>query len=122
MLTGVFAVSVIDSTDLALARTGLQSLADGAALAGAQSFTPGSVSSTAAGFSVTLTTRSVSTAVRSYLKDSAVTGVTVKSIIVPDAHTSVVTLAQTWEPPFVSEFLPLRVRLTATARARTRLG
>lgn len=122
LLTGVMAVSVIDSTDLALKRTALQSLADGAALAGAQSFTPGSVSLTATGISVSVTKATATAAARAYLKDSGTTGVALQSASVPDSHTAVVTLYQWWSPPFVSDFIPVRVRLTATARARTRLG
>ena len=120
--TGIRTISVIDSTDLALRRTELQSLADGAALAGAQSFTPRAVALTATGATVTLTSSSATAATRSYLADSGTTGITVKSVTVPDGHTAVVTLAETWSPPFVSDFIPMGVRLTATARARTRLG
>lgn len=122
LLTGVMAVSVIDSTDLALTRTALQSLADGAALAGAQSFTPSSVALTASGISVTVTKSTATLAARAYLKDSGVTGVALQSATVPDSHTAVVTLSRVWSPPLVSQFIPVRVRLTATARARTRLG
>ena len=121
-ITAVFTISVIDSTDLALTRTRLQSLADGAALAGAQSFTPAAVAFTATGVAVTLSPAAASSAARTYLTDSGTTGVTVKSVSVPDAHTAVVTLSQLWSPPFVSDFIPLTVHVTATARARTRLG
>jgi uncharacterized membrane protein len=121
-LAGVFAVAVVDSTDLAIARTELQSMSDGAALAAAQSVTPSNVSLSADRLVVTLTNTVVAQVSRKFVADSAVTGVRVRSASTPDGRTAVVTTTTLWRPPIVSDFLPLRIRLTATSRARTVFG
>lgn len=121
-LAGIFAVGVLDSTNLALARTGLQSLADGAALAAAQSVNPTTVTLTPDGPRFSLTTRGVRADARAYLRDSASAGVRVVAVSVPDSRTAVVTLARVWRAPLDNDFFPLRMTLTATARARTVFG
>ena len=121
-LCGVFAIGVIDSTDLAITRTQLQSVADGAALAAAQSVVPSNGSLVNGRLVVTLTNGSVLRVARRFILDSATPGIRVRSAGAPDGRTAVVTVAQTWRAPLNSEFLPIRVRLTATARARTAFG
>lgn len=121
-LAGVFAVGVIDSTDLALRRTELQSFADGAALAAAQSVSPEAATVEGNSLVVTLTSAGVRRDARAFLTDSGATGVRIRAVAVPDSRTAIVTLTRIWRAPLDSEFLPLRIRLTATARARTVFG
>ena len=121
-LCGMFAIGVIDSTDLAITRTQLQSVADGAALAAAQSVTPSSGALVDGQLVVTLTNGTVSRLARRFVRDSAVPRIRVRTANTPDGRTALVTVTQTWRAPLDSEFLPFRIRLTATARARTAFG
>lgn len=121
-LCGVFAVAVIDSTNLAITRSQLQSVADGAALAAAQSVTPSTGALVDGALVVTLTNGTVSRVARRFIADSAISGIRVRAANTPDGRTALVTLAQTWRAPLDSDFLPVRIRLTATARARTAFG
>lgn len=118
-LCGVFAVGVIDSTDLAIARTKLQSVADGAALAAAATVTPANAVLSDGRLRVTLSNGDVSRAARQFVRDSSVSGVRLRAATSPDRRTAIVTLTQTWRAPLDSDFVPFRIRLTATARART---
>jgi len=121
-LCGVFVLGVIDSTNLALARTQLQSIADGAALAAAQSITPNNATVTGGRLVIALTPATIRSAARQFVRDSAEPGVRVSAVTTPDGRTAIVTLTRVWRAPIDSELLPLRLRLTATARARTVFG
>jgi hypothetical protein len=121
-LCGVFVVGVIDSTNLALARTQLQSIADGAALAAAQSITPNNATVTGGRLVIALTPATIRSVARQFVRDSAEPGVRVSAVTTPDGRTAIVTLTRVWRAPIDSELLPLRLRLTATARARTVFG
>ena len=118
-LAGVFAVAVIDSTDLALTRTELQSVADAAALAAAQDVNPATATMSDGHLTFSITRSAARRDVRSYLVASAVTGAVIRSVTVPDGRTVVVTLSRQWRAPLDSEFIPIRLSVTATARART---
>ena len=121
-LSGVFAVGVIDSTDLALTRTELQSVADGAALAAAGALPPTTAIVDGGVLHPTLTAAVVRREARSFIRDSGVKGATVRVANAPDGRTAVVTLTRTWRAPLDSDLLPIRMRITATARARTIFG
>jgi len=121
-LCGVFVVGVIDSTDLAIARTQLQSIADGAALAAAQSITPGNATVSNDRLVIALTPATIRSAARQFVRDTAVPGVRVIAATTTDGRTTIVTVARVWRAPLDSDFLPIRLRLTATARARTVFG
>ena len=115
-------VGVIDSTNLALARTQLQSIADGAALAAAQSITPNNATVTGGRLVIALTPATIRSAARQFVRDSAEPGVRVSAVTTPDGRTAIVTLTRVWRAPIDSELVPLRLRLSATARARTVFG
>ena len=121
-LCGGFAVAVVDSTDLAIDRTQLQSIADGAALAAAQSITPGNATVSNDRLVIALTPATIRSAARQFVRDTAVPGVRVVAATTTDGQTAIVTVTRVWRAPIDSEFLPLRLRLTATARARTVFG
>ena len=121
-LCGVFAVAVVDSTDLAIARTQLQSIADGAALAAAQSITPGNATVSNDRLIIALTPATIRSAARQFVRDTAVPGVRLSAGTTPDGRTAIVTVTRVWRAPIDSDLLPLRLRLTATARARTVFG
>ncbi|MFM2411786.1 MAG: hypothetical protein RLZZ587_119 [Actinomycetota bacterium] len=119
VLCGVFVVGVIDSTDFAITRTRLQSVADGAALAAAGTVMPADAALSNGQLRVVLSSTNVSRVARQFVRDSAVNGIRVRAATSPDRRTAIVTLTQTWRAPLDSDFVPIRVRLTATARART---
>lgn len=118
-LCGVVVVGIIGSTDLALARTELQSVADGAAVAAAGTITPSTVTLDGNRLVVRLTNTTVRRDATAFLRDSAVNGVRIVRATTPDTRTALVTLTRVWRPPLVSEFLPVRMTLSATARARS---
>lgn len=118
-LCGAVVVGIIGSTDLALTRTELQTVADGAALSAAGSITPSTVVLHGSQFLIRLTDSSVRRDASTFIRASAVTGVRLVSARTPDSRTAVVTLSRVWRPPMVSEFLPYRLTLSATARARS---
>lgn len=121
-LAGVFVVGVIDSTDLAITRTSLQSVADGAALAAAQNVNPAAATLASGKLVISLNTASVSQTAKRFVADSAIPGIQVKTATAPDRRTAVVTTTLVWRPPLGSEFLPVRLSLIATGRARTVFG
>jgi hypothetical protein len=118
-LCGAVVVGIIGSTDLALTRTELQTVADGAALSAAGSITPSTVEINGSQLLIRLTNSTVRRDASAFLRASAVTGVRIVSARTPDSRTAVVTLSRVWRPPMVSEFLPYRLTLSATARARS---
>jgi len=118
-LCGVVVVGIIGSTDLALTRTELQSVADSAAVAAAGTVTPTSVEIQGPSLFIRLTNSSVRRDATAFLRTSVTTGIRIVSARAPDSRTAVVTLSRVWRPPMVSEFLPLRMTISATARARS---
>ncbi len=118
-LCGVVVVGIVGSTDLALARTELQSVADGAAVAAAGTITPSTVILEGNRLVVRLTNTTVRRDATAFLRDSAVNGVRIARATTPDTRTALVTLTRVWRPPLVSELLPVRMTLSATARARS---
>lgn len=118
-LCGVVVVGIIGSTDLALTRTELQTVADGAAVAAAGTITPSTVVLDGSRLLIRLSDSTVRRDASAYLRASAVTGVRLVSARTPDSRTAVVTISRAWRPPMVSEFLPYRLTLSATARARS---
>jgi hypothetical protein len=118
-LCGAVVMGIVVSTDLALTRTELQTVADGAALAAAGTITPSTVSLQGTQLVVRLTNTTVRRDATAFLRASLVSGVRIVTASTPDSRTALVTLARVWRPPIVSEFLPVRLSLSATARARS---
>jgi len=120
-LCGVAVVGIIDSTDLALARTSLQSTADMAALVVAESFNPLTAQFDGTSLAVRLTNRGVRRAVRVFVAESS-DGIRVITATTPDRVTARVTVSSVWSPPLSNQFFPVRIRLEATASARAHIG
>ena len=120
-LAVVLAVSA--ATSLYLERTRLFTLADGAALAAAESFDLASVRPTSEGvLRPRLTEPEVSAAAADYLAQapgSRLEGLRLVSATTPDGLSARVTLAAVWAPPVVSIFAPegIPLRVTATSRS-----
>jgi hypothetical protein len=120
-LCGVTVVGIIDSTDLALARTNLQSTADMAALVGAESFNPLRAQFDGTSLTVRLTNRDVRRAVRLFVAEAS-DGIRLVAATTPDRLTARVTVSSVWSPPLGNTFFPIRIRLEATASARANIG
>jgi hypothetical protein len=117
-------LTVVAVTSLYLERERLFTVADGAALAGAESFELSAAGATSDGAlpQPALTPDRVRAAVDDYLASAASNGLeelTVESAGTDDGRSARVRLAATWHPPVVSVFVPagLRLRVTSTARS-----
>jgi hypothetical protein len=113
---------VVAATSLYLERKRLFTLADGASLVGAESFTLQQVTPTAAGVHPTLSSAEVAAAVSSYLADNpadAFTNLAVDRAVSTDGRSATVELSCDWAPPVVTLFVPhgLRIRVTSIARS-----
>jgi hypothetical protein len=120
-LCGVTAVGIIDSTDLALERTNLQSTADMAALVGAESFDPRRARFDGQNLVIRLTNRGVRRAVNSFVRDTT-DGVRLLSALTPDGVTAQVSVRTNWIPPLGSQFFPASFPIEASASARLIFG
>jgi uncharacterized membrane protein len=120
-LCGVAIVGIIDSTDLALARTSLQSTADMAALVGAESFDPLTAQFDGTSLAVRLNNPQVRRAVRAFVTESN-DGIRLVTASTPDSVTARVTVRSTWSPPLGNQFFPVRIQLEATGSARPNIG
>jgi uncharacterized membrane protein len=118
----VLILLVVAATSLYLERKRLFSLADAAALTGAESFALDDVAVTATGTRATLQSADVAAAVTDYL-DAAPTDefddLAVIEADTLDGRSATVTLSSYWSPPLVSLLVPdgLRIEVTAVARS-----
>ena len=113
---------VVAATSLYLERKRLFTLADGAALVGAESFALDDVALGPAGVAPTLEATDVSAAVTTYLAsipDPGFHSLTVDRATTDDGTSATVTLSADWHPPVLSVLVPdgLRIEVTATARS-----
>jgi uncharacterized membrane protein len=107
----------VDATSLYLAQKRLDSLADAAALAGADGFTLSVVDGEPR---AVLTSDEVG-AQASALVDEVGRDAVLVSAGTPDGVSARVTVAGTWHPPVLTVFVPDGVALRATATSRTAL-
>jgi hypothetical protein len=117
-------LTVVAVTSLYLERERLFTVADGAALAGAESFALSAAGATSDGAlpQPALTPDRVRAAVDDYLASAASNGLeelTVESAGTDDGRSARVRLAATWHPPVVSVFVPAGLRLSVTSTARS---
>ena len=113
---------VAAATSLYRERTALFSLADGAALAGAEAFNVDAVTLDAAGTTPILLSADVDAAVSDYLSrapHAGFDGLTVATAASVDGTTASVTLSSYWMPPVLTELLPRGIRVEVTAVARS---
>jgi hypothetical protein len=120
-----FVAVAVGATALHLERLRLLTLADGAALAGAESFRVTDVHVEGDAVVPALSASAVGAQVRRYLGDAdpaAFDGLTIRRATTTDGRSATVTLAALWHPPIVSELLPvaLPIEVTSTAAARFR--
>ncbi len=116
---------VASATSLYLERKRLFTLADGAALVGAESFDLDGVTMTPDGPRATLTDSGVRDAVGSYLASNPIgsfEALHVDEAITRDGRSAEVTVSAIWRPPVVTLFVPEGLRIDATAVSRTVFG
>ncbi len=127
---GALALAVVllvsAATSLYLERARLFTLADGAALAAAESFDLSSVRPTPEGeLRPRLTDKQVVTAAADYLEQAPVSrldGLRLVSATTPDGLSARVTLAAVWAPPVLSVFVPEGIPLQVSATSRSVFG
>lgn len=121
-LSLVLVLLVVAATSLYLERKRLFTVADGAALVGAEAFTLDEVTLTPHGYRPTLTNAEVSAAVGDYLAANPVgdlESLSVESAGTVDGRSATVSLSAYWRPPVLTVFVPSGLRLEVTAVARS---
>ena len=121
-LSLVLILLVVAATSLYLERKRLFTLADGAALAGAESFGLEGVDVSAAGPKPKLESSEVEAAVEEYLADAQARGfeqLHVDRAASVDGASATVKLSAYWRPPVITVFVPQGIRLEVTAVARS---
>ena len=118
----VVVLLVVAATSLYLERKRLFTLADGAALVGAESFELRDVTVTDGSPRVTLNTATVATSVEDYVASnplSSLKEIHIDDASSPDGTSANVTLSAYWRPPVLSLLVPegLRIEVTAVARS-----
>jgi uncharacterized membrane protein len=113
---------VVAATSLYLERKRLFTLADGASLVGAESFTLDEVTRTAHGYRPTLTSPEVASAVSEYLADNpadSFTDLRVLRAVSVDGRSATVELSCYWAPPVLTLLVPKGFRIQVTSIARS---
>jgi len=121
-LSLVLILLVVAATSLYIERKRLFTVADGAALAGAEAFQLDAVTQTPAGFRPTLKSADVAAAVTDYLASAPhddFESLHIDRAETVDGRSATVELSAYWRPPVVSLFVPDGVRLDVTALARS---
>jgi uncharacterized membrane protein len=118
----VVVLLVIAATSLYLERKRLFTLADGAALVGAEAFDLDDVSITDGAPRVTLNSASVASSVEEYVTANrleSVEDLAVENASSPDGSSASVTLSAYWRPPVLTLVIPQGLRLEVTVVARS---
>lgn len=113
------------ASSLYLERKQLFTLADGAALVGAEAFDLGDVRVVGGRPGVELDPRDVLRDVRGFLASSpngGFDGLVLEEATTRDGESATVTLSAVWRPPIVTVFFPEGLRIEATATARAVFG
>lgn len=118
----VLVLLVTAATSLYLERKRLFTLADGAALVGAEAFDLQSATMTPGGARPILKSEDVALAVTGYLAEAPVAGFDQLRVLradTVDGRSATVTLSARWSPPVVSLLVPEGLPIEVTALARS---
>lgn len=118
----ILVLVVAAATSLYLERKRLFTLADGAALVGAEAFALDDVTLGPAGPVLALDDDEVRAAVEEYLAGTPTDqfdALTLISAASRDGRSATVTVSSVWRPPVVTMFVPEGLRIEATAVSRT---
>lgn len=120
-LSLVLVLLVTAASSLYLERQRLFTLADGAAIAGAEGFLLSAVAPTANGVRATLNSAEVASAVTGYLADTpnSFDTLRVERAGTVDGRSCTVTLSTFWRAPMLTLFVPAGVRIEVTAVGRS---
>ena len=113
------------ASSLYLERKQLFTLADGAALVGAEAFDLADVRVVDGHPDLELDPRDVQSDVRGFLAgtpNGGFEGLVLEQATTPDGESATVTLSATWRPPIMTVFFPEGLRIEATATARAVFG
>ncbi len=113
---------VVAATSLYLERKRLFTVADGAALAGAEAFDLQDVQITDGAVRVTLHSAAVEATVARHLEalpPDTMTELGIEQARTLDGRSATVTLSATWRPPVVSLIVPAGIRIEVTSVARS---
>ena len=118
----VLVLVVVAATSLYLERKRLFTLADGAALVGAEAFALDDVALGPSGYRPTLESPDVATAVSAYLASAPTadfTALALERAESVDGRSATVSLSAYWRPPVLTLLVPegLRIEVTAVARS-----
>ena len=118
----VLILLVVSATSLYLERKRLFTLADGAALVGAEAFALDDVQLTPTGLRPELRDAAVAAAVQSYVATTPAAdfeGLTIERSETVDGRSATVTLSSWWHPPVISLLVPegLRIEVTSVGRS-----
>ena len=115
-------VAVTAATSLYLERKRLFTLADGAALAGAEAFDLDAVRVTDGAVHAELTSSAVRAAASGYLASAphgSLTDLDLAEAGTSDGRSATVSLQASWRPPMLSLLMPAGIRLDVTSTARS---
>lgn len=117
----VIVLVVVAASSLYLERKRLFTLADGAALAGAEAWSLDAVTTADGELAVRLDDEAVQDAVTRYLDDAAgrLDGVELVRAVSRDGRSATVTLRAEWRAPLHTEVLPMSVPIEVTTTARS---
>lgn len=120
-LSLVLILLVVAATSLYLERKRLFTLADGAALVGAEAFALDDVRLTAGGYRPTLETVDVAAAVDGYMAGTTTDfeSLAIERAETVDGRSATVALSAYWRPPVLSLLMPQGFRIEVTAVARS---
>ncbi|WP_082716741.1 pilus assembly protein TadG-related protein [Microterricola viridarii] len=118
----VLILLVVAATSLSLERKRLLSVADGAALAGAEAFELSAVHLTPGGLTVAVSDVDVRAAALEHLAavpHGSLEDLRVEHAGSPDGASALVTLSAWWRPPVLTVFVPEGIRLEVSSTARS---
>ena len=121
-LSLVLILLVVAATSLYIERKRLFTVADGAALVGAEAFRLDAITPTAAGYRPTLQSPDVAAAVTDYLASTPhddFESLHIDRAETVDGRSATVELSAYWRPPVVSLLVPQGFRIDVTALARS---
>ena len=121
-LTIGVALAAASATSLYLERKRLLSLADGAALVAAESFSLDNVEVVDGRVTPRLTSDQVRDAVRAFVAESTPSDlglVHIDDAVTRDGRSATVSLSAVWHPPIVTFLMPAGIRIDVTSTARS---
>ena len=116
-----FTFLVASATSLVISRQRLHALAEATALYASESFDPGDLRMGSGELIVPLSSSGVRQAALTYLVGvggSEFTDLSLLAADTPDGRRARVWLSATWQPPILSPFVPVSLRIDAQARSR----